>query len=297
MNDSYVADPGPVSGTQKESQPPTVTAKQEAAEQKRKAKQAAAEEKRQAALAKKYPRLFKEQHQDDKEYFDYYKEITAKSREFNVDLPPLAPLDYLGREHRADPEFAQSQPNGIVNSRRGYFYPEEMSESEREGPQVDAQVSGESNQNAFQFNEGDGFAGNVSMNILEDYVPSNAAPGGVAPQQPAQQVAAPDIPANPSVGVINLPRNAGKKAKLVGPQPTKADKKEAARLLAANNAKAHENAVNNSKVSYKAKKFFGRAKDQRIDPQYAGRSQQEAEQMVMEARLAGVERRRANKKK
>ena len=297
MNHSYVADPGPVSGTQSVSQPPALTAKQEADEQKRQAKQEAAEQKRQAALAKKYPRLFKDQHQDDKEYFDYYKTITAKAREFNVDLPPLDPLDYLGREHRADPEFAQSQPNGIVNSQRGYFYPEEMPEGEREGPQVDAQVSGESNQNAFQFSEGEAFAGNVSMNILEDYVPPNAVPGGMEPLHPAPQVAVPDIPANPSAGVINLPRNAGKKAKVVGPQPTKADKKEAARLLAANSSKAQENAANNAKASYKAKKLFGMVKDQRIDPQYEGRSQQEAEQMVMEERIAGEERRKAAKKK
>lgn len=124
-----------------------------------------------------------------------------------------------------------------------------------------------------------------SVNLQERHVPSAELGQASVSEAPI------------SKGVINLPKNGGMKAKLVGPQETAADKAEGARMLAANNAKMDENVSNNKKWGFKAKKIFGLAEDQRIDPEYAGKSSGEATELAMQARLAREERLKATKKK
>lgn len=133
-----------------------------------------------------------------------------------------------------------------------------------------------------------------ALNIDENYFSKPASSSATAPVN-APVSAPPEQQAPPKV--INLPKNSAKKAKLVGNSPSKADQAEAARMLQANATKRSENEANNKKVSYKTKKFFGQVKDQRIDPEYEGKSQREAAEIAMQARMAHEERTKKSKKK
>jgi hypothetical protein len=133
-----------------------------------------------------------------------------------------------------------------------------------------------------------------ALNINENYVPEPSMESAVQPLNAPVSVA-PEQQAPPKV--INLPKNAANKAKLVGDSPNKADQAEAARMLQANASKRAENDANNKKFSYKAKKLFGKVKDQRIDPEYDGKTQREAAEIAMQARMAHEERTKNSKKK
>lgn len=130
--------------------------------------------------------------------------------------------------------------------------------------------------------------------LIQESIPPQVESKPVAKSE--APVSEPNVAAAPK-GVINLPKNAASKAKLVGPQVTAADRAEGARMLNANNAKIEENEANNKKFGYKAKKLFGMVQDQRIDPEYSGKSEREAAEIAMQARLAQEERRKATKKK
>ncbi len=132
-----------------------------------------------------------------------------------------------------------------------------------------------------------------ALNIEENYFSKPASSSATEPVNAPVSVP-PEQQAPPKV--INLPKNAAKKAKLVGNSPSKADQAEAARMLQANATKRSENEANNKKLSYKAKKLFGQVKDQRIDPEYDGKSQREAAEIAMQARMAHEERTKKSKK-
>lgn len=150
----------------------------------------------------------------------------------------------------------------------------------------------------FTFNEGqDEVAGGISMQAIENYVDSVQAPGQVPGGGPGgasggasaliEEHNAPSVESDVvqpvPKGVINLPKNGGKKAKLVGPQPTKAQQAEGRRLLRANQQKIDENTANNKKLIYKAKKAVNLVQDQRVDPELVGLSEREAAEHVMRA--------------
>jgi hypothetical protein len=287
-------------------------AKQESAFQKREAKQQAAEAKRQAGLAKKLPRVHEKVSQDEQDYLDYYKTFTSEAKRNHSDAQPLHPIAYHGLEQRADPQFAKSQPSGLIDINPNYFPGEGGAGSAFAGPGSGAGGGRADDRPMFTFNEDDAeLAGGVSMLAIEDYIGSSqaqsaglgGASGGAAslieeegaPGQLIQDAvqsdgAEPQLKAPPKSlqKLLNNPSSAAK-AKLVGPQPTEADNAEGLRMLSANNRKIRENTLNNRKAGHKVKKLLGMAKDQRIDPEYEGASSATAAELAMRARLAREE--------